>query len=494
MSRFRPMLLLRCSGRLAGTALGLAACTAPNTVGSQAAPSAGSTSDSSHAVPSAAPTHVPTPNLPAPVDASVTPNGAMSKPADAEDDSPIHGTLTMRYIGRKSSEFSDQDAYALVEASVNDPERDSWNAYVSGRVSGDLDGGIDDKASPFHSIDDTHGDVVHEKLYEAWVETRASGFDVLRIGRQELWETPTWVRFDGLQAETAPGGAWKWQLGLYGGQPAHLDSENAGDSVWGAWLKQEPWTGGSARLDVMDASDEERLGSDRNTLVSADLRQQVGTDLGMEAAYNWLDGLPNELDLRANWTRPEDGWLGEVSYHELLNEQNVLAEEFDPFSTALLTYEPYWEVNALLAKSFDAVIDLQGGWDTRRLNDAADAGEFNREYDRGFLTGAVHDVLVKGCTVTLTGEHWYGGGSEMATWGGDVTQQWGRDVSASVGSYYSMYKDDFLLGQERQDVRAWYAKLKLRTAPTLTWTFGFDHEQNSIDTYDTITLRAQWSF
>ncbi len=481
MSRHRLSTTTRWSGRLAGIALALAACAAPSP-------------DVPQPAPGAVAMRLPTPNLPVPLGASVTPHGAQALPPDVEDQSPVHGTLTTRFIARESDDFRDKDLIALVEASVNDPDTDSWNAYVSGRVARDLDGGIDDDGSPFHGIDDTHGDRTHGRLYEAWVESRATGLDVLRVGRQELWETPEWVRFDGLRVETPPEGGWKRQFGFYGGRPARLDSSESGDSVWGAWLKQRPWTGGSTRLDVMNLSDEERLGSDRNTLLSADVRQQFGTELGMAAAYTWLEGSPRELDLRATWTRPETGWVGQVRYHDLLNEQHVLAEEFDPFSTALLTYQPYWQAGALLAKSFAAGFDLQGGWDMRRLHDAADEGEFNREYERGFLTGAVHDVLVEGVSVTLTGERWSGDGSEVATWGVDLSREWGRDVSASVGSYYSMYKDDFLLGQEHQDVRTWYAKLKLRSDPTLTWTFGFDHEDNEIDSYDTLTLRAAWSF
>jgi len=462
-------------------ALALAACAAPS-------------QDAPQPPPEAEATRLPTPNLPAPVEASVPATGPAAEIPSADLPDPVHGTITARYVGRESGGDHDQDAYVLVQAGVNDPDTDPWNAYVSGRVAEDLDGGINDGASPFHSMNDTHGDRTTTRLYEAWIETRASGFDMVRIGRQEMWDTPAWVRFDGLRAETSPEGDWKQQLGFYGGQPAPLESSGSGDSIWGAWLKDRPWSGGRTRLDIMNVSDEEQLDSGHDTLLSADVRQQVGTELGLEGTYTWLESTPLDLDLRATWARPADGWTGEVVYHELLNEQNVHAEEFDPFSTALLTYEPYWQAGVLLAKSFTNVVDLQGGWDMRRLNDAADEGDFNREYDRGFLTGAVHDVLVKGCSVTLTGERWSGDGSELDTWGVDVTQEWSKDVSASLGSYYSMYKDDFLLGQQDQDVRTWYAKLRLRSDPKLTWTFLFDHEDNSIATYDTLTVRAAWTF
>ncbi|HEX5010711.1 MAG TPA: hypothetical protein VFY71_09935 [Planctomycetota bacterium] len=435
---------------------------------------------------------LPTPDLPAPVEASVPATGAAAEPVD-DPESKVHGAISARYVGRTSGGDHDQDAYVLLQTSVNDADTDPWNAYVSGRVAQDLDGDTSDGASPYHSLADTHGSSTTTKLYEAWVEARPTGFDMVRVGRQEMWDTPAWIRFDGLLAQTAPEGDWKQQLGFYGGQPAPLESTGSGDSVWGAWLKDRPWDGGRTRLDVMNLKDDE-LDADSDTLLSADVRQQLGTEVGLEGTYTWLEGSPLDLDLRATWARVEDGWTGEVVYHELLNEQNVHATQIDTFSTALLTYEPYWQVGAILAKSFAHDLDLSGGWDMRRLKDAADEGDFNREYDRGWLTGVVHDVLIKGCSVTLTGERWEGDGSELDTWGMDVTQEWTQDVSGSVGSYYTMYKDDFVQGQQDQDVRTWYAKLRLRSDPRLTWTFLFDHEDNSIATYDTLTVRAAWTF
>ena len=438
---------------------------------------------------------LPSASLPIPVDASVPamgPDGVGMVPPD--DDSPVHGSITARYISRDTDHAHDEDAYALVEASVNDPEEDGWNAYVSGRVARDLDGGLQDTSSPFHSIDDAHGDATHTHLYEAWIEGHATDFDLLRLGRQELFDTPEWVRFDGLQVETAPQGSWKQQFGFYGGLPARLDSEAGGDTLWGAWLKDRPWSGGRTRLDVMHLADEERLGAETNTLLAANVHQQFGADLAAEANYTLLDGASRDFDLRGTFVQAASGWTAQVNYHELLNAQNVLAEELDPFSSALLTYEPYWQASALLGKSFEAGFDLQAGWDTRRLKDASDAGAFNRDTERGFLTAVVHDVLVQGCAVSLTGERWSGDGSEMNTWGADLTQDWSRDVSTSVGSYFAMYKDDLLLGLEHQDVRTWYAKFKLRTDPKLTWTAGFDHEENEVGSYDTLTVRASWIF
>ena len=136
----------------------------------------------------------------------------------------MHGTVTARYIARESDDGDrDQDAYALVQASVNDSDTDPWNAYVSGRLARDLDGGIHDGASPYHSLADTHGDLTHTRLYEAWVEARATGLEMLRLGRQEMWDTPAWVRFDGLRVETAARG-WMEAAGRRLRRPARAAS------------------------------------------------------------------------------------------------------------------------------------------------------------------------------------------------------------------------------------------------------------------------------
>ena len=106
----------------------------------------------------------------------------------------------------------------------------------------------------------------------------------------------------------------------------------------------------------------------------------------------------------------------------------------------------------------------------------------------------IHDVLTEGVSVSMTGERWDGDGSDYGTWGLDVTREWSKDLRASAGSSYALFKNDFLLGQERQDVRTYYLKLKYRTEPRLTWTFGLEHETGDVDDFDTLMVNATWRF
>jgi hypothetical protein len=68
-------------------------------------------------------------------------------------------------------------------------------------------------------------------------------------------------------------------------------------------------------------------------------------------------------------------------------------------------------------------------------------------------------------------------------------------VRASLGSYYALFKNDFLLGTDRQDVRTYYLSLKYIVDPRLTWSLGVDHEESSdVDNFDTLTAKATWRF
>jgi hypothetical protein len=57
-----------------------------------------------------------------------------------------------------------------------------------------------------------------------------------------------------------------------------------------------------------------------------------------------------------------------------------------------------------------------------------------------------------------------------------------------------LFKNDFLLGTERQDVRTYYVLLRLRQDPRLSWSFGYDYEDADIDDFQSLTVKASWRF
>lgn len=426
------------------------------------------------------------------------PEPEWAQPADEEPAPPgtlaVDGSLTTRYIGRWSGGDHDNDIYSLLSAQIGDPEHDPYTGYILGRVSKDLDGSAGEN-SPFASLEDTYDNSLNGRLYEAYVDFNDAGLDLLRVGRQALYDTPAYVRFDGVAAATEPGGSDRHQIGVYGGQTVHeYESSPDGDSVVGAYVANSMWKGGKTRVDYMHLEDEQQLGSDNNDLWAAQLQQAVGREVFLKGGYQLLENEPREFDARATWTPTDSGWVVQGSYYELMQTEGSLAEELDPFFDTLQQYFPYSLSRLLLSKTFDAGYSLEGGADLRRVDDAQDEGDFNRDYDRYHLTGTVEDFCVPDLTLAVTGDYWTSNGSDANSMGFDLTREFSQTFRGSFGSYYQLYKNDFLLDEERQDVRTYYVAVRYKPEKRLTWGLGFEHEDSDVGDFDTLTARSTWNF
>jgi hypothetical protein len=424
-------------------------------------------------------------------------SGSLAAAAEEpEDGLAVHGSLVSRLVARRNSDDSDLDLYALLSVDVGDREQDDWTGYVLGRVSKDLDGDTGGEDSTFASLEDTYDDSLNGRLYEAYVEGHATGLEVLKLGRQGLYDTPEYVRIDGARLETEPTGSDRHSFGFYAGRPVHeYESSSDGDEALGIYAENRPWDGARARLDYMYLNDEELLGSDNNDLWAVQLDQTIDRKVMLHGDYSLLEDRPREYTVRGTWVDPQEGMLVQASHHELLSTQKLLVEEFDPFYESLLEYYPYRQEGLLVSKSFDEDFDLSGGADIRRVTDDDDIGEFNREFDRYHATGTWHDVFMADLSVALTAETWQADGSdEVATWGLDLTRVFTEDLRGSVGSYYALFKNDFLLEEEREDVRTYYVSLRYRIDPQLSWLFGYEYEDAEDDDYQTLRARATWRF
>ncbi len=414
-----------------------------------------------------------------------------------EDGLAVHGSLSARLRAQASGSEHDRDLFSLLDLQVGDEERDPWTGALVARLAKDLDGRQGASGSPFLSPDDTMQDSLTSRVYELHADAHdLPGLETLRLGRQTLQETPEFVRFDGASAETRPEGGSQRTWGLYAGRTVHFfESSSQGDSVWGAWLAARPWTGGSARLDWMHLEDETITASHDDDLLAVRLAQALPPGVSLQGDASWLSGEQRDYGVRATWQDGDGETLVQASFYELLERQNALVEELDPFSSVLFGLFPYRQARLLASRSFGEAFDLAGGLDLRRVSDSGDVTDFNRDFDHGFVTATCHHVVFDGTSVSVTGDTWDGGGeTDIDTWGADVTHEWSPDVKASVGSSYALYKNDFFLGEERDHVRTWYATLRCRTAAQVTWSLGYELERGNVEDFHTITLRSTWRF
>lgn len=420
-----------------------------------------------------------------------------AEPTGAAGSPGVHGFLATRYEGRSEGGARDHDLYHSASIDIGEKGRDPFTAHIMGRVSVDLDGQSDrENQFVFPSLADGYDQAVHGLLYHAYVDAGdGESLDKLRVGRQTLYETPELVLFDGVRLETTAHGDGRFQWGLYGGVPAHLYESSAhGDRVFGTHAQASPWKGGRLRFDWMHLEDPERLGTAQNDLLGLSLQQDVAAGLKVDGRYTRLEEEDRDVRVKANYVLPDVDLSFQASYYELLEAQRNFAFELNPFFSSLQTYFPYNQIGGLISKGIGDAFELELGANVRRVDDDADIGQFNRDFERYFMTASAHDVLAEGLALSLTGDVYESEGQDIRTWGADVSRAFDEQFELSGGTYYSLFKYDLFLDEEREDVRTYFLRLRYRRSKSLRFDIGYEYEDDDQDEYHQLRVGSRWNF
>lgn len=416
----------------------------------------------------------------------------------AKSNSPVHGYVSTRYRARTTGGAHDQDVDTVLGLDIGDATKDRVTGHLMARASADLDG--TSSTDPFFSLNDTSDHGLSARLYSAWAdirpaEPRTALVERWRLGRQLDYLTPEFALFDGVSAQTRMLGKHQFQAGIYGGVPVHLyESSSQGDVLYGAFAQGHAWQDARVRADWMHLEDETRLAKHDNDLLSLEAWQTVSSRLQLEGKYTHLEQEPRDLRAQASWYDVKRELTIFLSYFELLRTQHSLALEADPFSTTLLEEFPYRQARLLVSKTLYEFLLLQGGADVRRVSDSSDIGQFNRDFERGFLTTTLSDILPLDLSLSLTGEVWNSPDSDIETWGFDVSRQFQRRVDASLGSYYSLFKYDYFQVVERDDVRTYYITLRWKENSAATFDVRYEFEDSDLGDFQTFRVGAKWQF
>ena len=430
--------------------------------------------------------------------AAPTMGGRQDNSEGAEPDEracyPIRGTLSSRYRGRWESDAKDHDLYQVLTLETGDAESDRVTAHFMGQAAYDLDGADSEGNYAFFSLEDTYDSAITARLYHAYADVHTSGLDTLRLGRQLIYETPEVAYFDGVRVETEELGDKDVQFGVYGGIPVHpFESSPAGDLILGVSGEARPWRGSRVRLDWMHLEDESLLGENQDDLATLSLDQSFESGFRVGGEYSLLEGEERDFRLRASAYAEEQDLACEVSFYKLLRTQSERSIPFDPFFATLFELFPYWQSRVLFSKGFEAGITLEAGFDLRLVDDSNDVGEFNRDFERYHLTTTL-DELPADLELSLTGELWESEDSDIRSWGLDLRRQLTDELSATVGTYFSLFKYELYTDEEHEDVRTWYTALAWRRAKGPRFDVRYEFEDADIDQFHYLRLGATWSF
>lgn len=426
-------------------------------------------------------------------DSAPAPEASPALPA-AQAGLPIHGYVRARGRYRTTTNDDDLDVDATISLDIGDRERNPVTGHVL--AWSNLDIGSEGSGDPFFDLTDTYSDAVTLRLYQAFADVHTvEELDLLRLGRQPLDETPEFVSFDGVRVELAERGALDVRTGLYGGIPVHLyESSTDGDAVLGAFAEARPWEGGRARFDWMHLEDEDILAEHTNDLFELGLWQAAGKRLRLEGHYSRLEQENRDARIQARWFDPEQELTVQASWYELLETQKDLATEVDPFYEALLEYFPFYQARLQLAKGFAERYQVEAGAELRRLREASDEGEFNREFERYHARASVADLGTPGLTLGLTGELWNDGAEDIQSWAADLTKEWAERWRASLGSYYALYDVDLFSVAERDHVRVYFLGLRYEWSANASLELDYDFENDDLNEYHVLRMGILWRF
>jgi hypothetical protein len=416
-----------------------------------------------------------------------------AEPGAAERDA-LSGTLSTSYRARRGDGDEDHDLAQVASLSAGDSGQDRLTFHALASAALDVDGSDSGEEYAFYSLSDTYDHRLSGHLHHAYFDVHGeAGFEVLRGGRQVLYETPETVYFDGLRAESEPRGERGWRFGGYGGvQNLPYGSSRDGHYVVGAFAEAEPRSSAKLRADWLHAEDDEGSAGENLLALKGTLRPEER--LTLEASHSRFVRDARDARAAARWYDPEAGLALDVRYYELLEPLRDFPLPLDPFYATLYDQFPYREASLTLGKELGSDWYLQAGAEARRVTDDADEGPLNREFGRWFAAATAQDLLPKEIAMTLTGEVWDGDGQRYETWGAALERDFGEDWRADLGSYYALFKFDAYLDEEREHVRTTYAGLQHNPTKDLVVRLRYELEDADLDRYHTLRLGVTWQF
>lgn len=367
----------------------------------------------------------------------------------------VSGSYRADYYGRWNTGDSDDDQqlFQYLTLHFDNIVPDKVSVHFLGRLSAELDGN-DDGDDFFFDIYDTFDSNLNGRIYYLYADIKDPIYErsLLRVGHQYSYESQT-VFFTGAKYDQtidrlrfyAQGGVWA----------SHYQSTDIDDSTIGGFgLDYQLYRNTILGYDFLRVVDDFL----DDTYHDFNVTQRFGP----LKAFGQLSVLNNEADylnLLGTYYNPEldmnlRGW-----YYTLLNPRERLTNQFSPlidldkFDTddddTVGTLFPFHLVNLSVYKGWGERFATTAGFETRWMDDDDEENEFNREYDRYFLTFEVWDFLMKGLTTSFLFEYWDVNASEDSIAAGvDLEKEINEALDVGAGFYYSRYRFHFTFNGE----------------------------------------------
>lgn len=358
----------------------------------------------------------------------------------------VSGSYTIDYWGRwNNKSVPDQDLFQYLRLEMNDIVPNKVSAAFFGRLSTELNG----RRAPddiFFDILDTWDDNFNGRIYYLYADIKDPVWEHsnLRLGRFYSYETQT-VFLTGAKYEQTID---RFRYYLQGGVWASFyeDTDFDDDTIGGLGFDYQLFPYTSLGYDYLRVVDDEY----DDDYHSFDIYQRFGS-LSTYAQFSLLNGDPDFLNLFGTYYHaPLDVNLT-ARYVTLFTARKQLTNQFsalidlDDFDAdegdTVGTLFPFGLINLTAYKGWGERLATTVGFETRWVDQEDKENNFNREYDRYFVTFEVWDFLVKGLTTAFLVEYWDVNAAEDSISAGvDLEKVLSKAVEVGGGFYYSRYR------------------------------------------------------
>ncbi|HHT9124265.1 MAG TPA: hypothetical protein ACFYD6_00435 [Candidatus Brocadiia bacterium] len=408
--------------------------------------------------------------------------------------SNLHGYIRTRHRFRSlAGNGTDNDFYQYLNLRLGDERKDKLTANLYGTLRENLE----KERGVFASIDDTYQKTLTGRLYELYADIRDVGIiDTTRIGRQYLYDVEP-LHFDGAKLDfkelSAQGGL---RFIAYGGVPVHLfESQPDGDFIAGAASEVKPLDGTRVRLDYIHVNDDNKtIGNHEDNLYVLSAWQYVAQWWDVFGRYSLINGEGRDAQVRSIWSFPDIDLDVRFSYFRQLKTLNDFSIEFDEYFFLLGSYFAFSQYTFDVYKGIGKYLGVDLGVSIRDMDNNGREGAFNHEFNRYYATLLTYDYPFKGTSFSITGEEDHTSNDTVRTFGVDAKQALNKRLSFGIGTYYALYKFDFLTDTEHDNVRTVYSNMKWKLSKR--WEAAVDYEVEFFDakTYHSVDTSLKFIF
>jgi hypothetical protein len=204
------------------------------------------------------------------------------------------------------------------------------------------------------------------------------------------------------------------------------------------------------------------------------------------------------VEAATSFRNPDKDFSIRLRGYRLLEGYDIRVVEWDAYGIAG-TYEPFSQISLNISKGLGKKFAVDGGIDYRFLDDEQITSAFNHGYERVYLSGSSHDLLVKNLALNATFDYYHGEDSTLKNNSTGLSffasqKFFKKRLEIDGGTAYYLYRYNLLYGDESVNVQTYFGNVKGKIMKNLKAKAGYEYENNDLEDFQTVETSLIWEF